>query len=77
MARALRITVDHRSCVGNAQCVTLAPGVFRHNDNVQSEVVDPAGAPEAVILKAARFCPTGAIRVEDAETGTVLFPPPV
>jgi ferredoxin len=48
--------------------------VFRHNDNVQSEVVDPAAAPEAVILKAARYCPTGAIRVEDATTGDVLFP---
>ncbi len=75
MARALRVTVDHRCCVGNAQCVNLAPAVFRHNENVQSEVIDPAGAPEAVILKAARFCPTSAIRVEDATTGDVLFPP--
>lgn len=74
MTRALRIVVDHRSCVGNAQCLNLAPGVFRHNANLQSEVIDPAGAPEAVILKAARFCPTGAIRVEDAGTGEVLFP---
>jgi ferredoxin len=74
MARQLRITVDQGACVGNAQCVTLAPGVFRHNANVQSEVVDPAGAPEAVVLKAARFCPTSAIRVEDAVTGEILFP---
>ncbi len=74
MARVLRITVDHRSCVGNAQCVNLAPAAFRHNDNGQSEVIDPAGAPEAVILKAARVCPTSAIRVEDATTGDVLFP---
>ncbi len=74
MARPLRITVDHRYCVGNAQCVNLASSVFRHNENVQSEVFDPAGAPEAVILKAARFCPTGAIRVEDATTGDILFP---
>lgn len=74
MARALRITVDHGLCVGNAQCVNLAPGVFRHNEQVQSEVVDPAGAPEAVILKAARYCPTGAIRVDDAVTGETLFP---
>ena len=74
MTRPLRITVDHRYCVGNAQCVNLAGGVFRHNANVQSDVFDPAGAPEAVILKAARFCPTGAIRVEDATTGDVLFP---
>ena len=74
MSRLLKITVDHRYCVGNAQCVGLAPAVFRHNDAVQSEVVNPAGAPEAVVLKAARFCPTSAIRVEDAATGEVLFP---
>ena len=74
MPRPLRVTVDHRFCVGNAQCVGLAPAVFRHNENRQSEVVDPAGAPEELILKAANYCPTGAIEVADAETGEVLFP---
>ena len=72
--RALRITVDHELCVGNAQCVRVAPVVFRHNDDVQSEVVDPAGAPEHAVLSAARLCPTNAIRVEDTTTGEVLFP---
>lgn len=71
MTENVRITVDHERCVGNAQCVTLAPAVFRHNAAVQSEVVDPHGAPLETVLKAARFCPTGAIRVEDAD-GTVL-----
>ena len=75
MSRRLEITVDHQLCVGNAQCVGIAPSVFRHNEAVQSEVVDPAGAPEALVLKAARFCPTSAIRVADADTGEVLFPP--
>ena len=71
---ALRVTVDHAFCVGNAQCVGLAPRVFRHNENRQSEVVDPAGASEELILKAASYCPTGAIEVADAETGEILFP---
>jgi ferredoxin len=70
----LRITVDHGLCVGNAQCVGLAPAVFRHNENRQSEVVDPAAAPAELILKAAGYCPTGAIEVVDAETGEILFP---
>lgn len=70
----LRVTVDHRLCVGNAQCVGLAPAVFRHNENRQSEVVDPEGAAPELILKAAGYCPTGAIEVADAETGEVLFP---
>jgi len=72
--RALTITVDHTLCVGNAQCVGVAPAVFRHNDDVQSEVVNPTGASEQVILRAARLCPTSAIRVTDASTGEVLFP---
>ena len=76
MPRALRVIVDHRYCVGNAQCLTLAPGVFRHNAQRQSEAIYPAGAVEEVILKAARFCPTSAIRVEDADTGQTLFPTP-
>ena len=71
---ALRVTVDHAFCVGNAQCVGLAPGVFRHNESRQSEVIDPAGAPEELILKAASYCPTGAIEVADADTGEILFP---
>ncbi len=74
MARELQITVDHDLCMGNGQCVFLAPDVFRHNANRQSAVVDPAGAPEETVLKAAGFCPTGAISIADAESGEPLFP---
>lgn len=70
---APRITIDHSRCVGNAQCVTLAPRVFRHNDAVQSEVVDPGAASLDLILKAARYCPTSAIKVESS-SGDPLFP---
>ena len=70
----LEVRVDHAVCMGNGQCVALAPEVFRHNEDRQSEVVDPAGAPEDVVLQAARYCPTGAITVVDAETGEQLFP---
>jgi ferredoxin len=72
--RNLRITVDHDLCMGAAQCVGLAPAVFQHNENRQSVVVDPAGAPEELIVKAASYCPTGAIEITDAETGERLFP---
>ena len=74
MPDPITITVDHRLCVGNAQCVGLAPTVFRHNEDRQSTVIDPAGAPLDVVLKAARYCPTGAIRVVDATSGLPLFP---
>ncbi len=70
----LRITVDHTRCMGNAQCLGVAPAVFRHNENRQSEVFDPDGASPELIVKAASYCPTGAIEVVDARTGEVLFP---
>jgi ferredoxin len=72
--RNLRITVDHDLCMGAAQCVGLAPAVFQHNENRQSVVVDPAGAPEELIVKAASYCPTGAIEITDAQMGERLFP---
>ena len=46
MARKLRVWVDHDVCVGNAMCETIAPKVFRLNENRQSEAVDPAGDTE-------------------------------
>jgi ferredoxin len=70
----LRVTVDHDFCVGNGQCLAVAPEVFRHNENRQSEAVDPDGAPVDRILEAASLCPTAAISVRDADTGDPLFP---
>ena len=70
----LRITVDHDLCMGAAQCVGLAPGVFQHNENRQSVVVDPAGAPEELIVQAASYCPTGAIEVDGRRDGRAALP---
>lgn len=74
MTRRLDVIVDHSRCVGNAMCLATAPGVFAHNSDRQSEVVDPVGDTEEKILEAAVNCPTGAIRVEVAETSERLFP---
>ena len=74
MARNLRIRVDHDVCVGNAMCETIAPKVFRMNENRQSEVADPAADWVEKILEAAENCPVSAISVEDADTGEQLFP---
>ncbi len=71
----VRIEVDHALCVGNAMCVATAPGVFAHNENRQSTVVDAGGEPTALVLEAAANCPVSAIRVVDAQTGRTLFPP--
>lgn len=70
----LQIEVDHTRCVGSAMCLALAPGVFAHNHWRQSEVVDPEGDSLEDVLEAAANCPTSAITVSDALTGSVLFP---
>ena len=62
----VRIEVDHGLCVGNAMCVATAPGVFAHNEDRQSTVVDAGGDPESLVLEAAANCPVSAIRVVDA-----------
>jgi ferredoxin len=72
--RAIRVWVDQSLCVGNGTCVSIAPRVFRHNEDRQSEVVDPAGESEERVLTAARNCPVCAIHVEAVETGERLFP---
>jgi ferredoxin len=73
MARHLKVTVDHTLCVGNATCIRTAPNAFVHDEQRQSVVRDPAGDPPERVLAAAESCPVSAIRVEDADTGEVLF----
>ncbi len=72
-SQRLRITVDLNKCVGSTICVQLSPRVFALNDQRQSSVVDPTNDTAANILEAAEGCPLGAIVVQDAETGRVLF----
>jgi len=74
MVRVLKVWVDHSLCVGNGTCLTIAPGVFRHNENRQSVASNPAGDSEERILEAARNCPIAAINVEVEGTGERLFP---
>jgi ferredoxin len=74
MTRQIKVTVDHDVCVGNAMCESFAPGVFRLNQNRQSEAINPQGDTHENVLKAAENCPVAAITVEDAETGEKLFP---
>lgn len=70
----VKIDVDHGLCVGNAMCLATAPGVFAHNENRQSTVVDAGGEPAALVLEAATNCPVSAIRVMEGDGGRTLFP---
>jgi len=67
MTQRLHVSVDHTLCVGNGTCLTIAPHVFAHNADRQSEVIDPTGDPDTAILRAAANCPVAAIRISPAE----------
>ncbi|MGD0289105.1 MAG: ferredoxin [Candidatus Binataceae bacterium] len=71
----LSITVNKGRCVGSGDCVETAPGAFQMDGDEKSEVHNPAGAADNVIVAAARACPVKAITVVDEESGTQLFPP--
>jgi ferredoxin len=72
----LNTTVNKTKCIASGDCVEMAPGVFQLDDAEKSEVYNQTGAPDSVILAAARACPAKAIIVVDEESGTQLFPPP-
>jgi ferredoxin len=59
-----RIRIDRSLCSGYAECVGLAPEVFRLGKDDICVVVDPEGTDEA-ILDAARGCPVDAITLLD------------
>jgi len=72
----LKITVNKAKCIASGDCVQIAPGVFQLDSEEKSEVYNPTGAPDNVILAAARGCPARAITVADETTGEQLFPAP-
>jgi ferredoxin len=79
--RPIKVRIDENICVSNSVCVNLAPKVFQLKKQDTPSilapvacVVDPTGADNDTIIQAAQMCPTGAIIVEDAETGERIHP---
>jgi ferredoxin len=63
----MKITVDEEACIGSGQCVRIEPEVFdqRSEDGVVRLLEDqPSPERHSAVLKAARTCPSGAIRIE-------------
>jgi len=73
---SLKITVNKTRCISSGDCVETAPAVFQLDADEKSDVINPAGAPDATIVAAARACPVKAITVVNEGTGEQLFPPP-
>jgi ferredoxin len=61
----MRIHVDEDLCIGSANCVNLARGVFELNDEGVAIVADPEAASTDEIREAAKACPTSAIVLDD------------
>jgi len=69
-----RVTVDGELCVGSADCTRTVPGAFVIDDELGISVPQPAAAAAdpALLVRAARQCPTNAIRVV-GDDGDVLY----
>lgn len=58
------VRVDRNECIGCGLCISLAPEVFRF-ENDKSEVYNPSGAPAERIQVCIDGCPVGAISWTD------------
>jgi ferredoxin len=67
----LRAQIDDAGCIGQGDCVDIAPGVFILEHDI-AELAAP-GTDEQ-LRQAARACPTGAILLFDRDTGEEVDP---
>ena len=70
----MRIAVDTGKCQSYQRCTAVAPAVFGLGDDTKAEVLDPHGAEDAIVLKAAKSCPYRAITVTAETSGEQLWP---
>ena len=70
----MKITVDRTKCEGYAKCIQATPKVFKLDNTMIAEVIDPKGDSDEKILLAAKICPTKAISLEDEGTGKKIYP---
>lgn len=59
-----RVEVDQQMCIGSANCVEVAKGAFKLNDEDKAEVDDPTTVSIEDLRKAEEQCPVAAILVE-------------
>lgn len=72
----IKVSVDPNKCVGSQLCMMFSPKVFVMNEHGQSNVYNAEGADAAELIATAEQCPQCAIKVENTDSGEVLFPPP-
>ena len=62
-----RVEVDQEMCIGSGNCVEVAKGAFKLNDEDKAEVDDPTAVSLEDLRKAEEQCPVAAILVEEQE----------
>ena len=64
----MRVVVDYALCESNAVCMRLVPEVFEVRDDNFLYILNehPPEEMRPDIEEAVRFCPTGAISIEEA-----------
>ncbi|MGA2394211.1 MAG: ferredoxin [Candidatus Lustribacter sp.] len=70
----MQIEIDSAKCQSHKRCMAVAPAVFGLGGDGKAELLDPHGADDAVVLKAAKSCPYRAIIVRDETTSEQLWP---
>ena len=69
----MRISIDRSACVGAADCMKNAPGVFQLDHEQIATVVNSSSSSDENIIEAARMCPSQAIRLWD-DQGKKVYP---
>lgn len=64
------VEIDEGACIAQGDCAELAPQVFALDD--VARVIGEG--PDDLLLAAAEGCPTGAIRLLDAQTRELIYP---
>ncbi len=63
-----RVEVDQQMCIGSGNCVEVAKGAFKLNDEDKAEVDDPTTVSIEDLRKAEEQCPVDAIFVEEQDS---------
>jgi ferredoxin len=69
----MKVKLDRDLCTGVANCVVIAPDVFKLDDEGKAVVINPNGADKDTLVEAASNCPVEAITIED-DNGEQLYP---
>ena len=69
----MKVKVDRELCIGVGNCVAIAPGVFKLDQQNKAVSAEASSVDEQTLWDAAESCPENAIILEDNE-GRQLYP---